>query len=128
MGVRVAGSADENGFSLIEVAISLAIVSIALVPTAQMWVGISQANLAIGQKAQALVVAQQVLERDVRGKAFASQSVGSTVGSDATSGMSYVLEITAPSPTVLRAEVNVSAPGAGGSLIRMVTLTAKEAD
>lgn len=115
----------ERGFSLIEVAISLAIVSIALVPTAQMWVGISRANVAIGQKAEALVVAQQVLEREVRSKAYDDQPLGTFPGVDATSGLDYVLERTAAGPTMKRAEVNVRA--AGEPLIRMVTLTAKEA-
>ena len=116
---------DERGFSLIEVAISLAIISIALVPTAKMWVAISQANVAVGQKAEALVIAQQVLERDVRSKAFDDQPVGTYQGVDATSGLRYVLTRTQPGTSLKRAEVNVYA--SEDHLIRMVTLTAKEA-
>ena len=115
----------ERGLSLIEVAISLAIVSIALVPTSKMWVGISQANVAIGQKAEALVVAQQVLEREVRSKAYAEQRVGTFDGVDATSGLRYVLLRTEAGPSLKRTEVNVYA--SGEPLIRMVTLSAMEA-
>ena len=116
----------EAGFSLIEVAIALAIVSIALVPTAQMWVAISQANRAIGQKAEALVVAQQILEREVRSKGYDAQPLGSFPGVDATSGLSYELTRVASGATLKRAEVRVFESGGGSLLIRMVTLTAKE--
>ena len=115
----------ERGFSLIEVAISLAIVSIALVPTSQMWVALSRANVAVGQKAEALVVAQQVLEREVRSKAYAAQPLGSFDGVDTTSGLRYVLLRTEAGPRLKRTEVNVYA--SGETLIRMVTLSAKEA-
>ncbi len=116
---------EESGFSLVEVAISLAIISIALVPTAKMWVAISQANVAVGQKAEALVVAQQILEREVRSKAYDAQPVGRFEGVDATSGLRYVLMRTEPVSRLKRAEVNVYA--SGEPLVRMVTLTAKEA-
>ncbi len=122
----MSGRRAEAGFSLIEVAIALAIISIALVPTAQMWIGISQANRAIGQKAQALVVAQQVLEREVRSKAYDDQPLGSFPGVDATSGLDYVLERSASGTRMKRAEVRVFQAGEPAPLIRMVTMTAKE--
>lgn len=128
MGVRVAQRRSEAGFSLVEVAIALSIISIALVPTAQMWLAISQANHAIGQKAQALVVAQQVIERDVRAKPFSAQGPGTVTGLDASSGLRYELERVALGPGLLRAEARIMEPGQNTPLIRMVTLTAKEAE
>lgn len=117
---------QERGFSLIEVSISLAIVSIALVPTASAWLAISQANQAIGRKAEALVVAQQVIEREVRSKPYNPSPSNIGPLTDPTSNLVYQLTWDTVDTNLSRAIVTVKPSLSAPPLIRMVTLVAPE--
>lgn len=129
MDLRMSARRHESGASLIEVALAIALIAIALVPTSRLWLASAQADQAAARKTEALVLAQRLLERHVRAQAFASLPLGAMAGRDAASGLDYVMEVSnAPAlPSgVKRIEVRIFAPGQADAVIRMVTLAAKE--
>lgn len=112
------------GLTLIEIAVALGIVAIAVVPAVNMWLAASAANQATGDYAEALVVAQLLIESKVRVIAFDDQVSAS--GVDAASTLAYDLQVVPLSPTLKRATATVKRPGSEEPLVRLVTLTAKE--
>lgn len=129
MGLRLRKPRAEAGFSLVEAAIAMLIIGIALVPTSRLWVSNAQANQAIGRKAEALLVAQQVLEREVRGKSFESLPTSPLSGDEPASGLQYELVLTPVAgfeAGLKRAEVRVWQAGQAEIIVRLVTLAAKE--
>jgi len=120
---------QEDGMTLIEVALALAIISVALVPTANMWLASAQSTQAAERLARAQLLAQRMLESQVRDVAYSQQAA--TSGIDVTSGLSYDVTLSAQSypslstPTLRRAVVTVRAAD-GTFLAQLTTLTAKE--
>lgn len=123
--------ARQRGMTILEVTLAIAIVSIALVPTANMWLAASRATVAAEQRSQATALAQRVLESNVRDVAYDQQVA--TSGVDVGSGLSYALTLeAAPLPplttrTLRRARVTVTPAGSPEPLVQLVSLTAKEA-
>lgn len=116
--------AKRKGLTLIEIAVALGIVAVALVPAVNMWLSASQANQATGDYAEALVVAQLLIESKIRVIAFDDQV--SESGVDAASALAYDLQVVPLSPTLKRATATVKRPGSEDALVKLVTLTAKE--
>lgn len=121
----------QRGMTLLEVTIAIGIVSLALVPTANMWLAASQATVAAEQRSRATALAQRVLESSVRDVSYDQQVA--TSGVDVESGLSYALTLApaalAPlsTPTLRRAQVTVTPAGGSDPLAELVSLTAKEA-
>lgn len=122
----------EQGMTLIEVTLAIGIVSIALVPTANMWLAAAQATAAAEQRSKATALAQRVLESSVRDVSYDQQVA--TSGVEVDSGLQYALTLepaTLPSPlttaTLRRAVVRVIPTGGDEPLVELVSLTAKEA-
>lgn len=124
--------AAPQGMTMLEVTLAIAIVGIALVPTANMWLAASQATAAAEQRSRATALAQRVLESSVKDVSYDLQVA--TSGVDVASGLSYAL-VLEPAPlapplvtnTLRRARVTVTPPGATEPLVELVSLTAKEA-
>jgi hypothetical protein len=127
MDLRLKADRAEAGASLIEVALSITLIAIALVPTSRLWLASAQADQAAAHKAEALAVAQRLLEQRVRAVPFAA--VSGVAGTDPATGLAYAMDL-ADVPGmpagVKRVEIRVSRPTEPDPLIRMVTLTAKE--
>ncbi|HEY9854814.1 MAG TPA: prepilin-type N-terminal cleavage/methylation domain-containing protein [Stenomitos sp.] len=124
--------ARQNGMTLIEVALAIAIVSIALVPTANMWLASAQATASAGQRSRASALAQRILESSVRDVSYDQQVA--TSGIDVDSGLRYALTLApatlAPplkTSTLRRATVTVTTTNDPQPLVELVSLTAKEA-
>lgn len=124
--------ARQRGMTILEVTVALGIVSIALVPTANMWLAAAQATVAAEERAQATALAQRVLESRVRDVSYDQQIA--TSGIDVASGLAYALTLEpatlAPplsTSTLRRAQVTVSAAGSAEPIAVLVSMTAKEA-
>lgn len=122
----------QHGMTLLEVTLAIAIVSIALVPTANMWLASARATAAAEARAAAGALAQRVLESSVRDVAYDQQVA--TAGIDVASGLSYALALdpvtlAAPLTTssLRRATVTVTTRDSSRPLLELVALTAKEA-
>lgn len=124
--------ARQNGMTMLEVTIAIGIVSIALVPTANMWLAAARATAAAEERAQATALAQRVLESRVRDVSYDQQVA--TSGIDVGSGLGYALSLApatlAPplsTSTLRRAQVSVTAAGSAEPIVVLVSMTAKEA-
>lgn len=124
--------AGQAGMTLIEVTLALGIVSIALVPTANMWLAAAQATSAAEQRSKAMALAQRVLESNVRDVSYDQQVA--TSGIEIDSGLQYALTLTPeplPAPlttsSLRRAVVTVTPRGGDAPIVELVSLTAKEA-
>lgn len=122
----------QRGMTILEVTVALGIVSIALVPTANMWLAAAQATAASEERAQATALAQRVLESSVRDVSYDQQIA--TSGIDVASGLAYALTLApatlAPplsTSTLRRAQVTVTAAGSAEPIAVLVSMTAKEA-
>ncbi len=127
MDLRVNAARAEAGASLIEVALAVTLIAIALVPTSRLWLASAQADQAAAEKTEALVIAQRLLEQRVRAIPFAS--VSSVTGTDSATGLTYAMalaDVPGMPAGVKRVEISVSRPADSAPLIRMVTLAAKE--
>lgn len=111
------------GLTLIEVALSLAIVGIAVVPAATMWVRAAEANRTSERQAKSLILAQLIIESRVRVVPFEDQK--SESGTDG-SGLRYDLVVTSDTATLKRARVTVYSPPDTAATVELETLTAKE--
>jgi prepilin-type N-terminal cleavage/methylation domain-containing protein len=111
------------GVTLVELAISMAIIGIAVVPTATMWLRAAQANETSERTAKAMIVAQLVMESQVRVVSFDDQRSAS--GTDA-SGLTYQLTVSNAATNLKRARVAVFWPGQTEAVLELETLTAKE--
>lgn len=121
---------DPRGFTLMEVAVAMAIIGIALVPATNLWVNASKATAATDQLALATNLAQRTLESKIRDVAFDNQQAAS--GIDPQTGLQFTLAIASESipgysaPTLRRVQVTVSLPGSATPIAQLVTLTARE--
>lgn len=120
----------QRGFSLLEVAIAMAIFAIVMVPAATMWLAVSQASVVGEQLALATNLAERLLESRVRNVPYEAQQPAE--GFDAETALRYTLSlspVTLPghaTPTLRKVEVRVSLPDRDAVLVRLVTYSAKE--
>lgn len=119
-------SRKEAGFTMIEVIVAIAIISIALVPTASMRLKAAQANAAIEEREKYAILVQRLLETKVRAVPF-DQLVSSNAV-DMDTGFTYAITVTASSPTLRKVTITATAPGSATPIDRLVTLVAKEAN
>jgi prepilin-type N-terminal cleavage/methylation domain-containing protein len=121
---------NQRGFTLLEVALALAIIGITLIPAANMWLAVSQASIATEQLALATNLAQRTLESRIRNVPFEDQQPAT--GLDPQTALRYTLTIASESipghstPTLRRVEVTVSSPDSATPIVQLITLTAKE--
>ena len=110
-------SGRRPGMTLIEAAVTTAIVVIVAVPASRLFVAAAEASAATARQTKALVVAQLVLESRVRVVPYAQQQAAT--GHEAEGDLNWTLTLTPVTAKLRKAEVTVSAAGGGPPLIRL---------
>lgn len=114
-----------RGFTLVEMAIAMGIVSIALVSTANLWLKATLADQAIMQRDDATMLIMQLLETKIRGIPYDHQVP--TSGVDSSTGLRYALTFSQVTPTLRQVTLTITAPDATTPSDSIVTLVAREA-
>lgn len=122
-----------RGFTLIEVVISMGIITLALVPASNMWVASAEATSRTERLSEAMNLAQRTLETNFRNVPYSSQQA--TSGMDPQTGLDYSLTLsveTLGSPfvnhTLRKGEVVVTLHASLTPIVTLVALVAQEAN
>lgn len=104
----------------------MAIMAVAMGVASRMWVSASQTNSATEELARATILGQLIMESRVRVVPYDEQA--NATGTDAESGLTYSLTLTALTPSVrpLRKAEVVITTAKGATVLRLSALTAKE--
>ncbi|MBO9539998.1 prepilin-type N-terminal cleavage/methylation domain-containing protein [bacterium] len=117
------------GFTLVEVSIAIAIITIALVPATIMRLKAAQANVAIEEREKFAILVQRLLETRVRAVPFAALTSVSGVN-DPDTNLKYDIafsQYATPSPSINKVTITVYPSNSAIPIDRLVTLVAKEA-
>lgn len=114
----------QRGFTLVELAVAMAIVSVALVSTANLWLKATFADQTIMQRDDATMLIMQLLETQIRGVPYDHQVP--TSGVDSHTGLHYAMTFAQVTPTLRQITLTITAPGATTPFDSVVTLVARE--
>lgn len=115
----------KRGFTLVEMAVAMAIVGVALVSTADLWLKATFADQAIMQRDDATMLIMQLLETQIRGIPYDDQVP--TSGMDHHTGLHYAMTFAQVTPTLRQVTLTLTAPGTTAPFASVVTLVAREA-
>lgn len=114
---------NQTGVTLVELAIAMVIITVALASTASMWLMQSRAGQSVTRLSQALDVGVSLIESNFRNLPFASQV--NTSGTDPTTGLNYSLTIVPITATRHGCRIDVTQPGIQTPLLSLYAVSAK---